>query len=91
MTRKCCHKSSPHENVLMAHPFRPSPLSAKPERTRRSRPNARTVHSPSKSGITTSPTWLNNGAPVPEGSPTAGIRNAVPYHGDVIDNGIEWA
>ena len=33
----------------------------------------------------------SNGAPVPAGSPTAGIPNAVPYHGDIIDNGIEWA
>ena len=33
----------------------------------------------------------NNGAPVPAGSPTAGIPTGVPDHGDVIDNGIEWA
>lgn len=33
----------------------------------------------------------NNGAPVPAGGPTAGIPNEVPYHGDIIDNGIEWA
>jgi hypothetical protein len=33
----------------------------------------------------------SNGAPVPEGSPTAGIPNEVPSHGDIIDNGIEWA
>ena len=32
-----------------------------------------------------------NAVPVPEGSPTAGIPNGVPYHGDIIDNGIEWA
>ncbi len=32
-----------------------------------------------------------NGAPVPAGSPTAGIPNGVPDHGDIIDNGIEWA
>ena len=32
----------------------------------------------------------NNGAPVSEGSVTAGIPNEVPYHGEIIDNGIEW-
>jgi hypothetical protein len=32
-----------------------------------------------------------NGAPVFEKSPTAGIPSTVPYHGDVIDKGVEWA
>lgn len=33
----------------------------------------------------------SNAAPVPDGSPTAGIPNGVPYHGDPIDSGVEWA